>query len=58
MISLNLSVGPWSLSFDLSRDAAEAEPTTLRISLSDLTEAAESDDEAAAASFGFGPTEA
>lgn len=51
MVSLELTVGPWALSFSLGR--AE-ETTTLRVvSLSDLSEVAEDPEDEPEASFGF-----
>lgn len=51
MVSLELTVGPWALSFSLGR-AEEA--TTLRVvSLSDLSEVAEDSEDDPEVSFGF-----
>lgn len=51
MVSLELTVGPWALSFSLGR-AEEA--TTLRVvSLADLSEVAEDSEDDPEVSFGF-----
>lgn len=55
MVSLALTLGRWNLSFELGR-ADEPEEAPLRVALSDLSEAAETDPDAEA-SFGFGPAE-